>query len=109
MMASRARSGKELHGMSRENFRSSPRALSSRRKYSAEPDPWDQGAMAPWLIDRSSLGINRSGSTSSSTPRPVHRGQAPKGELNENERGSTSSIARGWSLGQAIRSEYRRS
>src|SRR5665811_114234 len=65
--------------------------------------------MAPWLIDRSSLGINRSASTSSSTPRPVHLVQAPNGELNENERGSTSSMARGCSLGQAILSEYCRS
>src|SRR5665648_1228866 len=65
--------------------------------------------MAPWLIDRSSLGINKSGSTSSSTPRPVHLVQAPNGELNEKERGSSSSMAKGWSLGQAILSEYRRS
>ena len=40
---------------------------------------------------------------------PVHSGQAPNGLLNENERGSTSSIASGWSLGQAIFSENRRS
>ena len=36
-------------------------------------------------------------------------GQAPNGELNEKERGSTSSIASGWSFGQAIFSEKRRS
>ena len=65
--------------------------------------------MAPWLIDRSSLGINKSGSTSSSTPRPVHLVQAPNGELKEKERGSISSMASGCSLGQAILSEYRRS
>ena len=40
---------------------------------------------------------------------PVQWGQAPKGLLNENERGSTSSIWSGWSLGQAIFSEKRRS
>ena len=40
---------------------------------------------------------------------PVHSGQAPNGLLNENERGSTSSIGSGWSLGQAIFSENRRS
>ena len=40
---------------------------------------------------------------------PVHSGQAPNGLLNENERGSTSSICSGWSLGQAILSENRRS
>ena len=40
---------------------------------------------------------------------PVHSGHAPNGLLNENERGSTSSICSGWSLGQAIRSEKRRS
>ena len=53
--------------------------------------------------------MHNSGSTSSSVPRPVQDGQAPKGELNEKVRGSTSSMAKGWSLGQAIRSEKRRS
>ena len=40
---------------------------------------------------------------------PVHSGQAPNGELNENDRGSSSSIDSGWSLGQASFSENRRS
>ena len=40
--------------MSRENFRSSPSALSSRRKYSAEPDPWAQGRNGA-LVDRQIL------------------------------------------------------
>ena len=38
-------------------------------------------------------------------PRPWHAGQAPNGELNENERGSRSSVSMSWSLGQDIRSE----
>jgi len=42
-----------FHGASIENFRSSERALMTRWKYSADPDPWDHGAMAPSLIDRS--------------------------------------------------------
>ena len=37
-------------------------------------------------------------------PRPLHSGQAPNGLLNENDRGSSSSVSIGWSLGQAIRS-----
>ena len=36
---------------------------------------------------------------------PVHTGHAPYGELNENDRGSRSSIASGWPLGQARFSE----
>ena len=35
-------------------------------------------------------------------PRPWQAGQAPNGELNENERGSSSSVSIGCSLGQAI-------
>ena len=40
---------------------------------------------------------------------PVHSVQAPYGLLNENERGSTSNEASGWSLGHAIFSLNRRS
>jgi len=51
-----------------------------------------QGASAPclMLLDRS--GITRPGSITSCVPRPVQVGQAPWGELNENDRGSSSSI-----------------
>ena len=47
-------------------------------------------APARMLFDRS--GMTRSGSITSCVPRPVQVGQAPCGELNENERGSSSSI-----------------
>src|SRR3954451_6763106 len=49
------------------------------------------GSSAPSEIDRLRL-ITRSGSNSMRTPRPVQTGHAPCGELNENERGSSSSI-----------------
>ncbi len=81
----------------------------TRWKYSAEPEPWAHGAMAPSASDRSSSGTTSSGSTSSSVPMPVHSGQAPNGELKENERGWISSMPSGWLLGQAIFSEKRRS
>ena len=42
-------------------------------------------------------------------PRPWHSGQAPNGELNENDRGSRSSVSIGCSLGHAIFSEKRSS
>ena len=54
-------------------------------------------------------GITSSGSTSMRVPRPWHSGQAPNGELNENDRGSRSSVSIGCSLGQAIFSENRSS
>ena len=82
----------------------------TRWKYSAEPlrrRPRARSRPRPRV--RSSSGTSSSGSTSSSVPSPVHLGQAPNGLLNENDRGSTSSIDSGWSLGQAIRSEKRRS
>ena len=53
--------------------------------------PLDQGAIAPSLIVRLGSGITSSSSTSSWVPRPVHSGHAPNGELNENDRGSSSS------------------
>ena len=81
----------------------------TRWKYSAEPDPWAHGAMAPSASDRSSSGTTSSGSTSSSVPMPVHSGHAPNGELNEKDRGWISSMPSGWLLGQAIFSEKRRS
>ena len=48
-----------------------------------------------------------SGSTSIRVPRPWQAGQAPNGELNENERGSSSSVSMSCSLGHAIFSENR--
>src|SRR5665213_2834689 len=42
-------------------------------------------------MERLPSAMIRSGSTSSLVPRPVHSVHAPKGELNENERGSSSS------------------
>ena len=52
----------------------------------------DQATSAPSLMLFERSGISRSGSISSRVPRPVHAGQAPCGELNENERGSRSSM-----------------
>ena len=50
-------------------------------------------------------GTTSSGSTSIRVPRPEQTVQAPNGELNENERGSRSSVSMVWSLGHAIFSE----
>ena len=50
-----------------------------------------QMARAPSAIDLLRSGMIRSTSNSSRMPSPVHSGQAPWGELNENERGSSSS------------------
>src|ERR1700722_17973709 len=47
--------------------------------------------MAPPASDLDTSGTISSGSTSSLVPRPVQSGQAPHGELNENDRGSSSS------------------
>ena len=63
----------------------------------------------PRAGSRSGSGTISSGSTSFFVPRPVHSGQAPYGALKENDRGSRSSIASGWSLGQARCSENLRS
>ena len=64
--------------------------------------------MAPSSRDLSSSGTISSGSTSMRVPMPVHSGQAPKGELKEKERGSSSSKDRS-SYGQYRCSEYMRS
>src|SRR3954447_435217 len=66
------------------------------------------GAIAPSASDLDSSGTMSSGSTSSLVPSPVQFGQAPHGELNENERGSSSSNDRS-SYRQARCSEYIRS
>ena len=51
-----------------------------------------QGASAPARIDFERSGMTIAGSMTSWVPRPVQVGHAPCGELNENERGSSSSI-----------------
>ena len=51
----------------------------------------DQSEIAPSLIEIESSGITKSESTSSLLPSPVHSGQAPNGELNEKDLGSSSS------------------
>ncbi len=68
----------------------------------------DQGASAPSRMVASWSRMASSGSTSLRTPRPWQTGQAPKGALNENVRGSSSSSESTWSLGQASFSEKRR-
>ena len=52
----------------------------------------DHGTSAPSATLRSRSGMTRSGSITSWVPMPVHVGHAPCGELNENERGSSSSM-----------------
>src|SRR5215469_12164854 len=53
--------------------------------------PPPQGAIAPSASDRDGSGTMSSGSTSILVPSPVQSGHAPHGELNENDRGSSSS------------------
>src|SRR5690625_6463273 len=74
---------------------SSPSPLSRRLKYFETCLPPDQGAMAPAPRLRSSSGTTRLSSTCRRVPMPSQVGQAPKGELKENERGSISSIVSG--------------
>ena len=52
----------------------------------------DHGRIAPSPSDSDGSGTISSGSISIWEPSPVHRGQAPCGELNENIRGSSSGI-----------------
>ncbi|CAB4887940.1 unannotated protein [freshwater metagenome] len=59
-------------------------------KYSDDCPP-AQGAIAPSSIEIESSGMISSSSTSSLVPMPEHSAQAPNGELNENDRGSSSS------------------
>jgi len=61
-------------------------------------------ATAPCASDRSGSTISLSGSTSWTTPSPVHAGQAPCGELNEKMRGDSSESAKP-QRGQACRDE----
>ncbi len=63
--------------------------------------------MAPLRSDRSLSGMTRSGSIVCSTPRPSQAGQAPKGLLKENSRGSTSEMVKP-ETGQANFSEKSR-
>ena len=107
MRVSRTSSDREPYGTAVLKPSSSPSAPMSREKYS-ETCADDHGVMAPSSIDLEWSGTTRSGSTSMRVPRPWHSGQAPNGALNENDRGSSSSTASGWSLGQASFSENRR-
>ena len=93
MIASLALTESFFQGLSIENLSSDASASSKRKKYSDDCPP-DHGAIAPSLIEIESSGMMRSSSTSSFVPIPEHSGQAPKGELNENERGSSSSKER---------------
>src|SRR6202012_4776869 len=70
--------------------------------------PPDHGASAPSSRDLPGSGTTSSGSTSMRVPRPVQSGHAPHGELNENDRGSSSSNDRS-SYRQARGSENKRS
>src|SRR5215475_14360768 len=67
-----------------------------------------QTLTAPSASVRSGLETTSSGSTSILVPSPVQSVQAPHGELNENDRGSSSSNDRS-SYRQARCSEYIRS
>ena len=60
------------------------------------------GWMAPSPSVAPGSGTTSSGSTSIRVPSPWQSGQAPKGLLNENDRGSSSSVSIVWSLGQDI-------
>src|ERR1700681_2192813 len=51
---------------------------------------FDHGTIAPSAIDLVRSGITFHSSISIFSPSPVHAGQAPNGELNENRRGSSS-------------------
>src|SRR3954470_18357914 len=103
-MAFCARAGSRSHGVLTLKPNSSPSAASTPPKY-PRPGAPDHGATAPLASVFVGSGTMSSGSASSLVPRPVQVGQAPYGELNENDLGSSSSIDRGWSLGQASRSE----
>ena len=74
--------------------RSLARALSSRSKYCVTLAP-AHGWIAPSSSYFDGSGTSSSGSTSIRVPSPEQTGQAPYGELKENERGSSSSIASG--------------
>src|SRR2546423_1813101 len=90
MTALRTLAGRSSQGVLTSKPRASERATSSRAKYSIDWVP-RQGAMAPSARDSVGSGISSSSSTSSLVPRPVQAGHAPNGELNENDRGSSSS------------------
>ena len=65
-------------------------ARSTRAKYS-DICPELHTLIAPSSSESDSSGTMSSGSTSILVPSPEQSGQAPKGELNENDRGSNSS------------------
>ena len=82
------------------------------RRSGGRSSPWcgraTRGGWRPRRGDLSSSGTISSGSTSMRVPMPVQSGQAPKGELKEKERGSSSSKDRS-SYGQYRCSENIRS
>ena len=63
-----------------------------------------QGTMAPLASESEASGTVSAGSNLSSVPRPSHLGHAPNGLLNENSRGSISSMVKP-ETGQAKRWE----
>src|SRR5215216_2437426 len=78
-----------LMGVSIENPNSRPTASStSIIQLSPCWNDLAHGTIAPSTILRFLSGMIRSGSGSICTPKPVQVGQAPCGELNENDRGS---------------------
>ena len=83
--------------------------LAERAEQPAEVVGDVRRATTGWIAPSSSVslgsGTTSSGSTSIRVPRPWHSGQAPNGELNENDRGSSSSMSIRCSLGQAMCSE----
>src|SRR5689334_7413758 len=97
--------GSFSHDVFMEKPSSCARPSRRRVQYSVVAVPRDQGAIAPSPNDSSGLGTMSSSSTSSLVPMPLQAEHAPKGLLNENERGSISSMARGCSLGHARFSE----
>ena len=101
----RALAGSSSHGVFRSKPSSSPSALEQPGEVVGDvrAGPRADGALAEGRA--AGRGSTSSGSTSMRVPRPWHSGQAPNGELNENDRGSSSSVSIGCSLGQAICSE----
>ena len=73
----------------RGRSRSARRSPGSPTRRSSEL-PTDHGTSAPSAIESDGSGTSRSGSISCCAPRPVQRGHAPCGELNEKIRGWSS-------------------
>ena len=91
-IACRTSSERLFHGFARENPIAVASAWSCRQRNEVLPS-W-MIAMARCASVRSGSMMSFSASTSWTTPRPVHEGQAPYGELNENSRGDSSVSAK---------------